>query len=201
MSIYFPFLFAFMAVFFLYIGVKVIVSKRPFILSSKVFFVFTVIALSPQIIMSLDILSSEGNIELISYISPLVFVALLMYFWIQMKGYMAIGISDNSFRDSLHFALNQNNIKFEEQLSLIKLTEFDADIEVSVQNWVGTGQLKLKNSKDNHILPKLISSINEYFISSSDKPNNTTSIMYIVIGVFMLSFSGSFYFWYSGVSN
>lgn len=184
-----------MAVFFLYIGIKVIASEKPLLLPSKVFFVFMVLAFSPQLIMSFEIHSSStGDIGLMSYISPLMFVVLLGFFWIQMKGYMAIGISDDSFRNSLHYALNQNNIQFEEQLSLIKLTDINADLQVSVQSWVGTGQLKLKKSKDKYLLAKLVSSINEYFISNSVKPNNTTSIFYIVMGLFMLVFSGSFYF-------
>ena len=184
-----------MAVFFLYIGIKVIASKKPLLLSSKVFFVFIVLAFSPQLIMSFEIHSSStGDIGLMSYISPLMFVVLLGFVWIQMKGYMAIGISDDSFRNSLHYALHQNNIQFEEQLSLIKLTDINADLQVSVQSWVGTGQLRLKKSKDKYLLAKLVSSINEYFISNSVKPNNTTSIFYIVMGLFMLVFSGSFYF-------
>lgn len=195
LSVYFPFLFAFMAVFFLYIGIKVIALKKPLLLSSKIFFVFMVLAFSPQLIMSIETYSfSTGDLGLISYISPLMFIVLLGFFWIQMKGYIAIGISDDSFRNSLHFALNQNNIQFEEQLSLIKLTDINADLQVSVQSWVGTGQLKLKKSNDKYLLAKLVSSINEYYISNAIKPNNTTSIFYIVMGLFMLVFSGSFSF-------
>ena len=89
------------------------------------------------------------------------------FFWIQMKGYMAIGISDDSFRNALHYALDQNHIQFEEQVSLIKLTNSNADLLVSVQSWVGTGQLKLKQSKSKHLLNTLVPSINQYFQSLS----------------------------------
>jgi len=111
-----------------------------------------------------------------------------------MKGFMAIGISDDSFRNALHYSLNQNQIQFEEQLSLIKLTGLNAELQVAVQSWVGTGQLKLKKSKDKYLLAKLVSSINDYYISNAITPNNTTSIFYIVMGLFMSVFSGSIYF-------
>jgi hypothetical protein len=122
------------------------------------------------------------------------FVVLLLFFWIQMKGFMAIGISDDSFRNALHYSLNQNQIQFEEQLSLIELTGLNAELQVAVQSWVGTGQLKLKNSKDKNLLVKLVSGINDYYISNAIKPNNTTSIFYIVMGLFVSVFSGSIYF-------
>lgn len=195
MNIYFPILFAFMAVFFLYIGIKVIVSKRPLLLSSKIFFIFMVFAFSPQLIMSIERLTtSTGDMGLFFYINPLMFIVLLIFFWIQMKGFMAIGISDDSFRNALHYSLNQNQIQFEEQLSLIKLTGLNAELQVAVQSWVGTGQLKLKKSKDKYLLAKLVSSINDYYISNAITPNNTTSIFYIVMGLFMSVFSGSIYF-------
>jgi len=195
LNIYFPILFAFMAVFFLYIGIKVIVSKRPLLLSSKIFFIFMVFAFSPQLIMSIERLTtSTGDMGLFFYINPLMFIVLLIFFWIQMKGFMAIGISDDSFRNALHYSLNQNQIQFEEQLSLIKLTGLNAELQVAVQSWVGTGQLKLKKSKDKYLLAKLVSSINDYYISNAITPNNTTSIFYIVMGLFMSVFSGSIYF-------
>jgi hypothetical protein len=183
-----------MALFFLYIGVKVVASKKPLLLSAKVFFLFMVLAFSPQLMNLFEMHSSEVDIGLIAYLSPLMFLVLLGFFWIQMKGYMAIGISDDSFRNSLHYALNQNNIQFVEQLSSIKLTDINAELQVAVQDWVGTGQLKLKKSKDKYLMARLVSSINEYFTLNNVKPNNTTSIFYIVIGLIMFIFSGYFFF-------
>jgi hypothetical protein len=186
--------FACMAVFFFYIGFKVIASKKPFFFSSKVLFAFAAISFSPQIIRPFETLFSTSNLSSLSYLTLLMVIVVLGYFWFQMRGYIAIGISNDSFRNSLHYALNQNNINYEEQLSLIKLTSVDAEIEVSVQSWVGTGQITLKKSKDKYLLPTLVSSINEYFASNSFKLNYTTSIFYIVLGVIMLFFAGYLYY-------
>jgi len=69
-----------MAVFFLYIGIKVIVSKRPLLLSSKIFFIFMVFAFSPQLIMSIERLTtSTGDMGLFFYINPLMFIVLLIF--------------------------------------------------------------------------------------------------------------------------
>jgi len=194
LNIYFLIIFAFMAMFFLSIGFKVLASKKPLLLPSKTFFMFMVFAFSPQLIMSLENISMvEGEFGLIFYISPLAFVVLLAFFWVQMKGYTAIGISDGSFRNALHHALNQNHIQFEEQLSLIKLTESNAELQVSMQGWAGIAQITLKQSKDKNLLAKLVISIDEYFTSNSIEPQKTASIFYVLLGLFMLAFSGFFY--------
>tara|TARA_B100002003_G_scaffold232083_1_gene243622 strand:+ start:8748 stop:9341 length:594 start_codon:yes stop_codon:yes gene_type:complete len=133
---------------FLYTGIKVIVAKKPLLIASKIFMVIMLFALLPKVILIFEYqLSSPGDLGLIAYISPLMTFVLLAFCWIQLKGYIAIGISDESFRHSLHYALHKNSIEFEEQLSLIKLKDMKADLQVSVQSWMGTGQLKLKNGK------------------------------------------------------
>lgn len=190
LNAYFPLQFALMAIFFLYIGVKVIASKRPLLLPSKVFFLFMVFAFTPQIIMSFEIYFSTDGIGLLPLMSPAILLVFLVFSWFQMKGYMVIGVSDDSFRSALHYALIQYNVQFKEQLSLIRLEDVNADLQVSVQSWVGTAQLKLKPSKNKLLLSQLVSGINDYFLSNSVEPNNVTSIFYVVIGLFLLVFSG-----------
>lgn len=196
MKIYFPFLFALMAAFFLFIGARVIASKKPLFVPSRFFFAFMVLAFSPQFVNTVNMFSKDlpGNMGLILYLSPLMFVCLLVFFWFQMKGYMVIGVSDDSFRDALHFSLNKNNLPFEEQLSVIKLTSINANLQIAIQSWIGAGQIKLKRSKDTKMLPAIISGINQYYDENNIRPNNITSIFYVVMGIFMLVFAGAFFF-------
>lgn len=195
MELYFILLFALMAAYFLVIGIKIVYTNKPLLMPSKVVFIFMVLAFSPQLIIFFEKFSASSNeLSHITYLSPLMFIVLLCFFWIQLKGYMAIGISDESFRNALHTSLSNNKIKFEEQLSLIKLTDLDAQLQVSIQSWVGTGQIKLKKSTDKELLNKLVLGINEYYQSTPIVANKTTSIFYIVMGLFMLVFAGSFYF-------
>ena len=196
MKIYFPFLFATMALFFLFIGIKVVLNKRPMFLSSRYFFGFMVLAFSPQFVNTANMLTKDlpSNLGLIIYLNPIMFVCLLVFFWFQMKGYMAIGISDDSFREALHYSLNKNNLPFEEQLSIVKLTSINASLQVAIQSWIGAGQLKLKKVKDSNVLPEIVKGINEYYSENNIKPNNITSIFYIIMGIFMLISAGAFYF-------
>lgn len=44
-----------------------------------------------------------------------------------------------------------------------------------------TGQFKLKNSKDRHLLAKVIPGTNEFFLANAIKPNNTVSVFKVVL--------------------
>jgi len=196
MKIYLPLLFAFMAFFFIFIGVKVVMSKRPLFMPAKYFFALMVLAFSPQFVNMMDMFLNDklGKIGLILLISPILFVCLLVYFWVLMKGYMAIGVSDDSFRDAIHFSLKKNNQPFEEKLSTIKLTAINANLQISIQSWIGSAQLRFKQSKDTKLLAEIVMGMNEYYIKNDIKPNNVTSIFYILIGVLMLVFAGVLFY-------
>jgi len=134
------------------------------------------------------------KLGLILVLNPIMFICLLVFFWFQMKGYMAIGVSDDSFRDALHSSLNKNGLSFEERLSVIKLTSINATLQIAIQSWMGTGQLKLKNNNDRSVLPEIIAGINDYYNENDVKANNITSIFYIIMGVLMLLFAATFFF-------
>lgn len=187
MQIYFAFLLFFMAALSLGIGLKVVMQKRPLLLSSHYLFYFMVLALSsPQVVNSAIILSGHTGAPLIFLINPIIFICLLIFFWIQMKGYVLIGIHGDSFRDALIFSLNKNNMPFEERLSAIVLTEEKTELQVAIQSWIGSGQIKLKKSANSHVLKTIVDGINEYYVSNQIKPNNITSIFYVIIGILML---------------
>ena len=196
MMIYFPILFTLMSIFFLIIGVKVVLTKRPLFISSRYFFAFTVLGFSPQFVNTAVLLSKgvPTNLSIILLMSPIVFICLLIFFWLQMTGYIAIGISDDSFRDALHFSLKKNELAFEEQLSAIKLTSINAHLQIAIQSWIGAGQLKLKKKNDKSVLPQIISGMNDFYIENDIKPNNITSAFYTIMGIFMLIFAVLLFF-------
>ena len=122
---YFPYLFAGMAAFFLIIGIRVTIANRPLFLSARYFFIFMLFAILPQAINMTYTYAVSNNLPSklspVMLMNPIILICLLVFFWFQMKGYIAIGVTDESFRSALHFSLNKNNLVFEEQLSTIKL--------------------------------------------------------------------------------
>jgi len=196
MKIYSPILFALLACFFLLIGVKAVLSKKPVFISSKYFYGLIILAFLPLLINTADMISKgySGKIGLIMYLNPVLFVFLLVFFWFQMKGYMAIGISDDSFREAIHFSLNKNELPFEEKLSVMTLPSLNNELQVAIQSWIGSGQIKLKRSEKTGVLPKIIAAIDEYYATKNITANNFTSIFYIVMGTLMLIFAGVFFY-------
>lgn len=191
MKLYFVSLFALMAIFFLLIGVRIVVTKKPLLINSRIFFVFMILCFSPQLINFMNLFGTEAGARMgaILYLNPLLYTLLLSFFWIQMKGYIAVGVHDESFRDAIHYSLNKNEMPFEEQLSLIKLTSIGAQLQIAVQSWVGTAQLKLKNSNDKSIIKKIVLVINDYYFENDIDVNNITAVFYILMGIVMLAFS------------
>jgi len=196
MKILFCLIFPAMSAFFLIISIKVLSRKKPFFFSAKWLFAFMVIAFSPMLINSFRILFKHGlEVEsLIVLLSPFMFFVLLSFFWIQMKGYVAIGITDDTFQDALHYALNELKIKFEESLSRLKLPELNCELQVSIQSWIGTGQIKLKKHSDEVSLKGIVEKMDTYYKDNNINANKITAIFYLIMGVLMLLFSIGFLF-------
>ena len=171
------------ALIFLGIGLRVLITGRPFFLKARWFLGVMVLALSPMLIVSLSLSSNFANPVLL--LNILLFFVLLIYFAILMKGYIAMGVTDESFRTAIHAALQQLNITFEETLAHIKLTSHDLDLQAAVQSWVGTAQLKIKQSNGKPILDEIAKAIEAYYQTHETKTNNVTAIFYIVVGLFM----------------
>ena len=112
-----------------------------------------------------------------------------------MKGYIAMGVTDESFRAAIHAALQQLNITFEETLAHIKLTSHDLDLQAAVQSWVGTAQLKTKQANGKSTLDEIAKAIVAYYETHATKTNNVTAVFYIVIGLFMAAFGIIFLVW------
>lgn len=171
------------ALIFLGIGIRVMAAQRPLLFKARWLLGFMVLILSPMLILSLYLFSKSQNPVML--INPLMFFTLLIFFRIVMKGYIAMGITDESFRAAIHAALQQLNITFEETLAHIKLTSHDVDLQAAIQSWIGTAQLKAKQPNGKPILDDIAKAIVEYYQTHEAKTNNVTAIFYIITGVFM----------------
>ena len=180
-------IFSIEALIFFGIGLRVLIARRPLLINARWFLGFMVLALSPMLITSLFLSSKFMNPVIL--INVLLFFAFLTFFAILMKGYIAMGITDESFRAAIHAALQELNITFEETLAHIKLTSHDLDLQAAVQSWVGTAQLKVKQSNGKTTLDEIAKAIEAYYQTHETKTNNVTAIFYIVASLFMAAFA------------
>ena len=118
-----------------------------------------------------------------SWIGPLFYSLVLVGMWYQLKGYVVFAITDTSFREALVAALQRLELPYEESLSVIRLTSVEADLQVSIQSWIGTGVIKTKHRAHRSVLKEVVDAMNEYFRTSSVSTNMISCVFCVVMGV------------------
>ena len=180
-----PILFGLMAIFFLVIGLRGILTKRPFLMSQRWLLSMMFVAIVPTILLPF-LLSLPDDFNFMSWLHPLLFVVILLMMCYQMRGYVAYAVTDTSFRDALLEALQKLQLPYEESLSVIRLTSIEAELQVSVQAWMGTGLIKMKQRAHRSVLKAIVNAMNEYFRTSSVPTNMIACIFLVIMGGLMV---------------
>ena len=177
-----PIICGIVGVFFLAIGLRGIVMKRPFLVSSR----WLLLAIFLTLLPGISMVFFPGSIPFIlKWLNPIIFTVVLVTMCFTLQGYTTFGITDTSFREALLAALQKLQLPYEEMLSSIRLTSIEADLQVSVQSWVGSGVIKIKQRKHRSQLTEIVAAMNEHFRRSSASVNLTTCIIYLVMGILM----------------
>jgi hypothetical protein len=177
-------------VFFIFVALKTLIGRRPLLLSSRYLFAVMCLAFLPTIANSIVMgLSSSQSFSKILWMNPLIFLMLLAFFWIQMKGYMAFAISDVYFRDALLASAKSLGYSIEETMSCLKIKETGHEMQVAIQGWIGTAQLKSTAKESNDAVRQIADGMTKYFQSTPGKMNYITSYLYLIVGVFLIAMS------------
>ena len=179
-----PIVFGFAAIYFLVVGLRGILTKRPFLISQRWFLSIMCAIIIPTILLP-SVLSFPGDFFM-RWGSPLMFGFILLMMCYQMRGYTAYAVTDTSFREALVEALQKLQLPYEESLSLIRLTSIETDLQVSVQGWMGTGLIKVKQRAHRAVLREIVNVMNEYFRMSSVSTNMIPCVFSVIIGGFMV---------------
>ena len=121
---------------------------------------------------------------------------MILMVWYSLRGYITYGVTDGSFREVLLAALEKLQLPYEESFSAIRLTSIQADLQVSVQSWIGTGIVKVKQRAHRSTLREIVNTMNEHFRTSSVSTNMIPCIFSIVTGVFEVLFAIAMFFFF-----
>lgn len=182
-SIMLPIMFGVMAAFFLILGLRGILTRTPYLLSNRWLLLVMFIAFVPSIIM--PFFFSYG-MDLMNWLNPAIFTVVLVMMFFALKGYAAYGITDTTFREALLAALEKLQLPYEESLSSIRLTSIDADLQVAIQSWLGSGMIKIKQHEHRSLLSQIVTEMNRHFSLSSGPIKLVTFIFYVIMGVLMI---------------
>ena len=188
LKVAFPAIFILMAAIFIFIALKTLIGRRPLVFSSRWLFVLMCLAFLPSIANSINMGFSRG-FSMIAWMNPLMLTVLLVFFWIQMKGYMAFAISDTYFREALLASASSLGFSIEETMSRLKIKETGQEMQVAIQGWIGTAQLKSTGKESNETVRQIAKGMTKYFQSTPGKMNFMTSYLYLIIGAFMIAMS------------
>lgn len=194
-TVVFPLLFGLMSLFFFILGLRGIVTRKPFVLSSRWLFALTLLGFAPSILHPL--LSSAPRPEsashtLLTWLPPAMFIVLAVFLWLSLRGHMAFAVTEASFREGLLASLKKLELPHEETLGKLRLPSVGADLQVAVQSWIGTGQLKMKQRRFAGLLGDIADGMNEYYQEASVPVNLTCCTFYVLMGMFLLVFAGLF---------
>jgi hypothetical protein len=185
-----PFFVLLHAIFFLFIGLKVIIKNKPFVINSKWLIAMSLLSMMPLLIDSIISLFKFGfrsPFGLMILIMPLFIITLnAVLFYFVLKGYCIYCVNDIDFRDAVIFSLNNASIKFEEKMNKIELIELNNELSIAFTSWMGTGMIKLKNKKDKIIFMKIIDGIKQFFKEKNLKPPKIVAIFYVILGIFFI---------------
>ena len=187
------------AIFYLTVGMRGILTKRPFMISNRWFLATILAVLIPSILLTVLPLfrGDPAPINWLHWLNALVFGSILLVvpvLWYSLKGYATYGVTDASFREALIAALEKLQLSYEESLSAIRLTSIEADLQVSIQSWMGTGLIKVKQRAHRSYLKEIANAMNEYFGMSSVSINITFCIFCLVTGVFEILIAVAMFF-------
>lgn len=182
----FPVIFLLMAAFFIFVALKTLVCRRPIIISARWLFGFTCVAFLPMIANSVNMAIDSKTVGMIEWVNPVMFTVLLGFFWIQMKGYIAFAISDTYFRDALLSSAKSLEFTIEETMSRLTIKESGDQMQVAIQGWIGTAQLKPAGKGSAKSVQKISNGMAAYFNDTAGKMNYLTSYFYLIMGGFMV---------------
>jgi hypothetical protein len=173
-----PSILIFMAVLFVAVALRILLTRRPLLITSRWLFAFMCLAFLPTILNSF-------LLKAMTFTIPAMFGVLLIFFWYQMQGYMALGVSDIYFRDALLASIKGLGYTVDESMSRIRIIETGDELQISIQGWMGSAQIRPMRKCSSTTLRNIVGGMRRYFADTRGRMNYVISYFYIVIGLLL----------------
>ncbi len=168
----------------LFVGLRIISTKKPFIVISTYPLILLLILYIPLMILPLIIDYIQGDIDYFtSSLILLFFIVIVMYMKKVLHGYQVIGINEDDFHKCLSTSLDNLKIDYEEKFNKIDLINNNLVIHCSMQSWIGQAQIQFKGNKNKNLIKSILKEFKNHLISNEVVLNNTSAFFYTIIGI------------------
>ena len=169
--------------FLLFIGLRVLISKKPIIINSKyLLLIIFVVFMSMWIFPNLEDFA-KGEIDYFNTgVGLLLIIVFFVFMFRFMNGYHLIGMDGESFRKCISQSLDNLGIEYKEDFSKIVIDKYDLTINCTIQSWIGQAQIHFKGRVDKKIVGSLIDEMNKNINSLKIIPNKISAYLYTIIG-------------------
>jgi hypothetical protein len=176
----FQFVLGMHALFLFALGLRGILTKKPFLTSSRWYFSVCLVS------WAIMLLRPQSPFFIGTLI---VFIGILIVMWLDLPCYIAYGITDSLFRQGLISTLENLEIPFEENLSGLYLSSIDASLLVPKPSWFGVVPIRVRPRKFKGVLRKIAGGMSSYYQTNNGSINLTTSYVYLIVSAFMMLLS------------
>jgi hypothetical protein len=186
----FPVSIGLMALRYLYLGLRGVITRKPLLQSSRWFMAFLLPVFLPGLLAPFMLHNTSISLGPVVWVNPIICVFMLWYFSKVSNGYTVYGVTDKDFRNALLKALEKSDLKFEETMNGIYLKYFDVTLKASVY-WMGTGYIRVKGKVEGEWLKKVTHLMSEEL----DKPKTEFDVkpflFYLGMAIFCLALTVS----------
>ena len=184
-----------LGLFLLFIGLKVIIGKKPIITNSKyLLFLILITFVSMLIFPNLDGFLKGDFDYFKTGASIIILILFLVYMFKFFNGYLLIGLDDEAFRKCISQSLDNLGIEFKEDFSKIVIDKYEITIHCTIQSWIGQAQIQFKGRVNKKFISSLIDELNKNINSTEIFPKKTSAYFYSLIGFLSILISAYYLF-------
>jgi hypothetical protein len=171
------------------VAARGLATNRPFVYSPRWFLAGVAAVFWTNFVLALrhalSVPEPSGNIAIGPVLLPASLAMLTLLLLVQFRGYLAVGVSGPLFREALFVSIKKLGLPFEQHFSIVRLPSVRTEFQMSVQNWTGTAQIKLRRVRGRRALRDIANGMNDYFQSRRISASSISCLYYLALSVML----------------
>jgi len=168
------------------VAARGLATNRPFLYSPRLLLapIAVVFAVNFALVLEDTMRTSPvGRVPVAPLVMPGLLALIAILLLVQFRGFLAVGITGPLFREALFVSIKKQGFKFEQHFSIVRLPSVPTEFRMSVHNWTGTAQIKLRRVRGRKALRDIARGMNDYFQSRKIAASSISCLYYVALGI------------------